>query len=88
VITVFLRSLTQHWVANSSLSLSLAMMAMGRGAVRHKKVGVITIAQNSTQPAARYACERNSERCIDLFLSPEDIAQELSAIAHAASSVQ
>lgn len=85
VITVFLRSLTQHW--NGKLIAVIVSGYDGDGAAALcgiKEVGGITIAQKldtagqSDMPASAIA-----SGCIDFVLSPEDIAKEIVRIAHA-----
>ena len=90
VITVFLRSLTQHW--GGKLIAVIVSGYDGDGAAALcgiKEVGGITIAQKldtAGQPDMPESAIASG--CIDFVLSPEDIAQEIVRIAHAASSVQ
>jgi two-component system, chemotaxis family, protein-glutamate methylesterase/glutaminase len=85
VITVFLRSLTEHW--DGKLIAVIVSGYGGDGAAALcgiKEVGGITIAQKldtagqPDMPESAIASE-----CIDLILSPEDIAKEIVRIAHA-----
>jgi two-component system, chemotaxis family, protein-glutamate methylesterase/glutaminase len=85
VITVFLRSLTEHW--NGKLIAVIVSGYDGDGAAALcgiKEVGGITIAQKldtATQPDMPESAIASG--CIDFVLSPEDIAQEIVRIAHA-----
>src|SRR5665213_3166731 len=85
VITVFLRSLTQHW--NGKLIAVIVSGYDGDGAAALcgiKEVGGITIAQKletAGQPDMPQSAIASG--CIDFVLSPEDIAQEIVRIAHA-----
>src|SRR5664280_2329993 len=89
VITVFLRSLTEHW--DGKLIAVIVSGYDGDGAAALcgiKEVGGITIAQKletAGQPDMPESAIASG--CIDFILSPEDIAQEIVRIAHAASSV-
>ena len=85
VITVFLRSLTEHW--DGKLVAVIVSGYGGDGAAALcgiKEVGGITIAQKldtagqQDMPESAIASE-----CIDFILSPEDIAIEIVRIAHA-----
>ena len=86
VITVFLRSLTQHW--DGKLIAVIVSGYDGDGAAALcgiKEVGGITIAQKpdtAEQPDMPESAIASG--CIDFVLSPEDIAQEIVRIAHAA----
>jgi two-component system chemotaxis response regulator CheB len=79
VITVFLRSLTQHW--NGKLIAVIVSGYDGDGAAALcgiKEVGGITIAQKldtAGQPDMPESAIANG--CIDFVLSPEDIAREI-----------
>ncbi|RPJ12242.1 MAG: chemotaxis protein CheB [Deltaproteobacteria bacterium] len=90
VITVFLRSLTQHW--DGKLIAVIVSGYDGDGAAALcgiKKVGGITIAQKldtAGQPDMPESAIASG--CIDFILSPEDIAQEIVKIAHAVSRDQ
>jgi chemotaxis response regulator CheB len=89
VITVFLRSLTQHW--DGKLIAVIVSGYDGDGAAALcgiKEVGGITIAQKldtAGQPDMPESAIASG--CIDFVLSPEDIAQEIVRIAHVASPV-
>ena len=90
VITVFLRSLTRHW--DGKLVAVIVSGYDGDGAAALcgiKEAGGITIAQKldtAGQPDMPESAIASG--CIDFVLSPEDIAQEIVRIAHAASGVQ
>jgi two-component system, chemotaxis family, protein-glutamate methylesterase/glutaminase len=83
VITVFLRSLTQHW--SGKLIAVIVSGYDGDGAAALcgiKEVGGITIAQKldtAGQPDMPESAIASG--CIDFVLSPEDIAQEIVRIA-------
>ena len=83
VITVFLRSLTQHW--NGKLIAVIVSGYDGDGAAALcgiKEVGGITIAQTldtAGQPDMPESAIASG--CIDFVLSPEDIAQEIARVA-------
>jgi two-component system, chemotaxis family, protein-glutamate methylesterase/glutaminase len=85
VITVFLRSLTQHW--NGKLIAVIVSGYDGDGAAALcgiKEVGGITIAQKpdtAKQPDMPESAIASG--CTDFVLSPEDIAKEIVRIAHA-----
>lgn len=87
VITVFLRSLTEHW--DGKLIAVIVSGYDGDGAAALcgiKEVGGITIAQKldtAGQPDMPESAIASG--CIDFILSPEDIAQEIVRIAHAVS---
>ena len=87
VITVFLRSLTEHW--DGKLIAVIVSGYDGDGAAALcgiKDVGGITIAQmpeTAKQPDMPESAIESG--CIDFVLSPEDIAQEIVRIAHADS---
>jgi two-component system chemotaxis response regulator CheB len=89
VITVFLRSLTQHW--SGKLIAVIVSGYDGDGAAALcgiKEVGGITIAQKldtAKQPDMPESAIASG--CIDFVLSPEDIAQKIAQIAHMASRV-
>jgi len=84
VITVFLRSLTEHW--DGKLIAVIVSGYDGDGAAALcgiKEVGGITIAQKletAKQPDMPESAIASG--CIDFILSPENIAQELVRIAH------
>jgi len=83
VITVFLRSLTQHW--DGKLIAVIVSGYDGDGAAALcgiKEVGGITIAQKpetARQPDMPESAMASG--CIDFVLSPEDIAKEIIRIA-------
>ncbi len=83
VITVFLRSLTEHW--NGKLIAVIVSGYDGDGAdalCGIKEVGGITIAQKldtAIQPDMPESAIASG--CIDFVLSPENIAQEIVRIA-------
>src|SRR5664279_139286 len=89
VITVFMRSLTEHW--DGKLIAVIVSGCDGDGAAALcgiKEVGGITIAQKpdtAEQPDMPESAIASGY--IDLVLSPEDIAQEIVRIARAASPV-
>ena len=86
VITVFLRSFTQHW--DGKLIAVIVSGYDGDGAAALcgiKEVGGITIAQKpetAKQPDMPESAIASG--CIDFILSPEEIAQEIVRIANAA----
>jgi two-component system, chemotaxis family, protein-glutamate methylesterase/glutaminase len=83
VITVFLRSLTQHW--SGTLIAVIVSGYDGDGAAALcdiKEVGGITIAQKlETAGQPDMPASAIASGCIDFVLSPEDIAQEIIRIA-------
>src|ERR1700722_14419645 len=85
VITVFLKSLTRH--VDCQLVAVIVSGYDGDGAAALcgiKKVGGITIAQKldtAAQPAMPESAIESG--CVDMILSPEDIARELARIAGA-----
>ena len=85
VITVFLRSLTEHW--DGKLIAVIVSGYDGDGAAALcgiKEVGGITIAQKpETAGQPDMPASAIASGCIDFVLSPEDIAQEIVRIAHA-----
>jgi len=87
VITIFLRSLTEHW--DGKLVAVIVSGFDGDGAAALcgiKDVGGTTIAQRpdtAEQPDMPESAIASG--CIDFVLSPEEIAVELVRIAHAAS---
>jgi chemotaxis response regulator CheB len=87
VITVFLRSLTQHW--DGKLIAVIVSGYDGDGAAALcgiKEVGGITIAQKPDTAAQPDMPESAiASGCIDFVLSPEDIAREIIRIAHVES---
>lgn len=87
VITIFLRSLTEHW--DGKLVAVIVSGYDGDGAAALcgiKDVGGITIAQlpeTAAQPDMPESAVASG--CVDFILSPEDIAKEIVRIAHAAA---
>lgn len=90
VITVFMRSLTEHW--DGKLIAVIVSGYDGDGAAALcdiKDVGGVTIAQKldtarqSDMPASAIA-----SGCVDFILSPEGIAEEIVRIAHAVSNAE
>jgi len=85
VITVFLRSMTQHW--DGKLIAVIVSGYDGDGAAAMcgiKDAGGITIAQKldtARQPDMPQSAIESG--CIDFILSPEDIAREIIRIANA-----
>jgi len=83
VITVFLRSLTEHW--DGKLIAVIVSGFDGDGAAALcgiKEVGGITIAQKLSTAGQSDMPESAIESgCIDFILSPEDIAKEIVRIA-------
>ena len=85
VITVFLRSLTEHW--DGKLIAVIVSGYDGDGAAALcgiKGVGGITMAQKldtAGQPDMPESAVASG--CIDFILSPEDIAREIAKVAHA-----
>jgi chemotaxis response regulator CheB len=83
VITVFLRSLTQHW--DGKLIAVIVSGYDGDGAAALcgiKEVGGITIAQKLDTAAMPDMPESAiASGCIDFVLSPEDIAGKIAQIA-------
>jgi chemotaxis response regulator CheB len=83
VITVFLKSMTKHW--NGKLVAVIVSGYDGDGAAALagiKSVGGITIAQKldtASQPDMPESAIASG--CVDLVLSPEDIAKALANIA-------
>ena len=89
VITVFMRSLTEHW--DGKLIAVIVSGFDGDGAAALcgiKEVGGITIAQKpDTAGQPDMPASAIASGCIDLVLSPEDIAQEIVRVARSAPSV-
>jgi two-component system chemotaxis response regulator CheB len=83
VITVFLRSLTQHWKGKLIAVIVSGYDGDGAAALCGiKEVGGITIAQKldtAGQPDMPESAIATG--CIDFVLSPEDIAREILRIA-------
>ena len=90
VITVFLRSLTEHWDGKLVAVIVSGYDGDGAAALRGiKEVGGITIAQKldtATQPDMPESAIESG--CIDFILSPEDIAKKIIQIAHAESETK
>jgi two-component system chemotaxis response regulator CheB len=84
VITVFLRSLTQHWAGKLIAVIVSGFDGDGAAALCGiKDVGGITIAQKlETAGQPDMPASAIASGCIDFVLSPEDIAQEIIRIAH------
>jgi len=87
VITVFLRSIAEHW--DGKLIAVIVSGYDGDGAAALcgiKEVGGITIAQKPDTAGQPDMPESAIESgCIDFILSPEDIAQKIVRIAHTES---
>ena len=85
VITVFMRSLTEHWEGKLIAVIVSGFDGDGAAALCGiKEVGGTTIAQKpdtAGQPDMPESAIASG--CIDFILSPEDIAQEIIRIAHA-----
>jgi len=85
VITVFLRSLTEHW--DGKLIAVIVSGYDGDGAdalCGIKKIGGVTIAQKlSTAKQPDMPESAIASGCIDFILSPEEIAGEIVRIARA-----
>jgi two-component system, chemotaxis family, protein-glutamate methylesterase/glutaminase len=88
VITVFLRSLTEHWAGKLIAVIVSGYDGDGAAALCGiKDVGGITIAQKLDTAIHPDMPESAIESgCIDFVLSPEDIAKEIIRIAHAAAT--
>ena len=87
VITVFLRSLTEHW--SGKLIAVIVSGYDGDGAAALcgiKEVGGITIAQKpDTAGQPDMPGSAIASGCIDFVLSPEEIAEEIVRVARAVS---
>jgi two-component system chemotaxis response regulator CheB len=85
VITVFMRSLTEHWDGKLIAVIVSGFDSDGAAALCGiKEVGGITIAQKpetAGQPDMPESAIASG--CIDFILSPENIAKEIIRIAHA-----
>jgi chemotaxis response regulator CheB len=83
VITIFLRSLTQHWDGKIIAVIVSGYDGDGAEAMRSiKDVGGITIAQKpdtASQPDMPMSAIASG--CIDFVLSPEDISKKIKRIA-------
>ena len=90
VITVFMRSLTEHW--DGKLIAVIVSGYDGDGAAALcgiKEVGGITIAQKpDTAGQPDMPTNAIASGYIDFILSPEDIAQEIVRIAHAVTKAE
>ena len=88
VITVFLRSLTEHWRGQLIAVIVSGYDGDGAAALRGiKEVGGITIAQKldtAEQPDMPESAIASG--CIDFILSPEDISREIARIAQASEA--
>ncbi len=84
VITVFLRSLTEHWDGKIIAVIVSGYDGDGAAALCGiKDVGGITIAQKlDTAVQPDMPASALASGCIDFVLSPEDIAHEIVRIAH------
>jgi two-component system, chemotaxis family, protein-glutamate methylesterase/glutaminase len=84
VITVFLRSLTQHWEGKLIAVIVSGYDGDGAAALCGiKEVGGITIAQKpDTAGQPQMPQSAIATGCIDFILSPEDIAREIVRIGH------
>jgi two-component system chemotaxis response regulator CheB len=84
VITVFLRSLAQHWDGKIIAVIVSGYDGDGAEALCGiKAVGGITIAQKpQTAGQPDMPASAIATGCIDFVLSPEDIAQEIVRITH------
>ncbi len=90
VITVFMRSMTEHW--DGKLIAVIVSGYDGDGAAALcgiKEVGGITIAQKP-DTAGRPDMPESAiaTGCIDYILAPEDIAQEITRIARVESEIR
>src|SRR6202171_5470608 len=89
VITVFLRSLTQHWDGKLIAVIVSGFDVDGTAGLSGiKEVGGITIAQKldtAGQPDMPESAIASG--CIDFVLSPENIAREIVRIAHGEQDV-
>src|SRR5450432_4238406 len=85
VITVFLRSLTQHWDGTIVAVIVSGYDGDGADALCGiKEVGGITIAQKlETAGQPDMPGSAIASGCVDFVLSPEDIAREIIRIARA-----
>ncbi len=83
VITIFLRSLTEHWTGKIIAVIVSGFDGDGADALCGiKEVGGITIAQKpETAGQPEMPDSAIASGCIDFILSPEDIAQEILRIA-------
>jgi two-component system chemotaxis response regulator CheB len=92
VITVFLRSLTEHWDGKLVAVIVSGFDGDGTDALRAiKDAGGITIAQApETAEAPDMPDSAIASGCVDFVLSPEEIAEKIASIARedAASAVK
>lgn len=90
VITVFLRSLTKHWDGKLIAVIVSGLDGDGAAALCGiKEVGGITIAQKPETAAEPDMPESAiASGCIDLVLSPEEIAGKIAEIAHVETQVE
>lgn len=90
VITVFLRSLTQHWEGKLIAVIVSGYDGDGAEALCGiKEAGGITIAQSlDTAKQPEMPQSAIASGCIDFILSPEDIAERIARIAHAGPQPQ
>jgi chemotaxis response regulator CheB len=90
VITVFMRSLTEHWDGKLIAVIVSGLDGDGSAALCGiKEVGGITIAQKpdtARQPDMPESAIASG--CVDFILSPEDIAKEIIRIASAHQSLE
>jgi len=88
VITVFLRSLTEHWGGQLIAVIVSGYDGDGTAAISGiKDVGGITIAQKlDTAAHPDMPGTAIASGCIDFILSPEDISREIVRIAHASGA--
>jgi chemotaxis response regulator CheB len=88
VITVFLRSLTDHWGGKLIAVIVSGFDGDGAAALCGiKEAGGITIAQKpDTAGQPEMPGSAIASGCIDFILSPEDIAREIVRIAHNATT--
>jgi chemotaxis response regulator CheB len=83
VITVFLRSLTQYWEGKIIAVIVSGYDGDGAAALCGiKEVGGMTIAQKlNTSGQPDMPASAIASGCVDLVLSPEDIARQIARIA-------
>ena len=88
VITVFLRSMTEHWDGKLVAVIVSGYDGDGAEALRGiKDVGGITIAQKlETAKQPDMPASAIASGYIDFVLSPEDIARQIVRIAHGSAS--
>ena len=89
VITVFLRSLSEHWSGQLIAVIVSGYDGDGAAALSDiRQVGGITIAQKpDTASRSDMPVSAIDSGCIDLVLSPEDIAKEIVRIARGSPGV-